>query len=84
MTSRDKNLLSELKDEAYNSENVIGGYWSDTCGDGNYPEVDKAFEEAKASLTKLFQVTEQILRPNKDDERYQDWLNRHGVKDEHK
>ena len=82
MTKEDKNLLRELKDEAYNAEDVVGGYWCQGCGDGDYPEVDKAFQEAKDALVNLFEVTEKILRPNKDDEDYQNWLNRHGVKDE--
>ena len=77
-----KESLHELKDEVYHAEEVIGGCWSPTCGDGQYPEVNKAFEEAKKALLNLFHVTEKALRPNKDDEQYQRWINRHGVKDD--
>ena len=62
-----KELLRELLDEAYHTENVIDGCWSPTCGDGQYLEVNKAFEEVKKALHNLFHVTEKALNKNKDE-----------------
>ena len=82
MEDKYKNRLSELKDEAYHAENMISGCWSHLSADGRFGEVDIAHKQAVDALKNLFNVTEKVLRPNKDDERYQDWLNRHGLKND--
>ena len=57
-----KLLLNELRNASYHSEELLGGCWSVNCGDCQYPEVNKAFEEAKKTLLNLAHVTEKALQ----------------------
>ena len=62
-----KLLLNELRNASYHSEELLGGCWSVNCGDCQYPEVNKAFEEAKKTLLNLAHVTEKALQKDEFD-----------------
>ena len=57
-----KLLLHKLRTASYRSEELLGECWSVNCGDCQYPEVNKAFEEAKKTLLNLAHVTEKALQ----------------------
>lgn len=68
---KNKELIHELKDAAYSAEDQIAGWWNPN---GDYPEIDEAFINAKKALLKLFTETENVLMPNKDEEGLNSWL----------